>query len=251
MISEKDTEIFIKIAQSVRNDLLSNNEVNQSLAIAMIGTLAPKELTEVMTKDIEKIALSDTVRMPIFIRKKAVLCLLRIFRKYREMFNIDGWSRPISAMLEQKNLGFLSATVSLLHGVSTLNPHLNFEECTPRLITILQKLVLQRDCTPDYLYYKTPNPWLVVKLLKALQLFPPPENNNSMSVIREVLLKLVTKTEVTKNVNKNNTDHGILFEAINLIVHYRNALSSDLRNQAISLLGVFISVKEPNIRYKL
>lgn len=249
MVTEKDNEIFIKIAQSIRNDLLSNNEVNQSLALALIGTLAPKELAEVMAKDIEKIALSDSSRMPIFIRKKAALCLLRIYRKFREIFpSVDGWSRPIYTMLDQKNLGFISATVSLLNGVASITGNPIFEESTPKLIAILQKLVLQKDCSSDYLYYKTPNPWVIVKLLKTVQLFPPPENNNSLSVISDVLLKIVTKTEVTRNVNKNNTDHGILFEAMNLIVHYRNSLHSDLKNQAISLLGVFISVREPNIR---
>ena len=249
MVTERDTDIFTKVAQSIRNDLVGNNEVNQSMAIAMIGTLAPKELIDVMAKDLEKMALSDTLRMPIFIRKKAVLCLLRIFRKYKEMFpSTDGWGRSIYTMLDQKNLGFLSSTVSLLSGVATLTGSVIFEECVPKLIAILQKLVLQKDCSPDYLYYKTPNPWLSVKIIKALQLFPSPEGSNFISIISDVLLKILTKTEVTRNVNKNNTDHGILFEAINLIVHYRNALHSDLKSQATSLLGVFISVREPNIR---
>jgi len=250
MATERDAEIFMKVAQSIRNDLLSNNEVNQSLALSTIGTLAPKELIDVMSKDIEKIALSDTVRMPIFIRKKAVLCLLRIFRKYREQYpNTEGWSKAIYTMLDQKNLGFLSSTVSLMSGVATLAPNPGFEESVPKLIAILQKLILQRDCPPDYQYYKTPNPWVVVKILKALQLFPPPHSGNFLSMISDVLLKVITKTEVTRNINKNNTEHGILFECINLIVHYRNALHSDLKNQALSLLGVFVSVREPNIRY--
>ena len=36
----------------------------------------------------------------------------------------------------------------------------------------------------------------------------------------EALKKIIKKTEVTKSVNKNNADHGILFEATNLIIHY-------------------------------
>ena len=34
---------------------------------------------------------------------------------------------------------------------------------------------------------------------------------------------IINKTEVTKNVNKNNSDHSILFEAINLVIHYKNS----------------------------
>jgi AP-2 complex subunit alpha len=50
-------------------------------------------------------------------------------------------------------------------------------------------------------------------------------------------------------VNKNNSDHAILFEAINLIIHYKNAAYEVLRKDIVTLLGRFIEVKEPNIRY--
>ena len=53
---------------------------------------------------------------------------------------------------------------------------------------------------------------------------------------------------MTTNVNKNNTDHGILFEAINVIIAYGELLPERLRNEAITLLGIFITVREPNIR---
>lgn len=60
---------------------------------------------------------------------------------------------------------------------------------------------------------------------------------------------MINKTEVTKNVNKNNSDHSILFEAINLVIHYKNSAYEVLRKDIVTLLGKFISVKEPNIRY--
>ena len=62
-------------------------------------------------------------------------------------------------------------------------------------------------------------------------------------------MEIINKTEVTKNVNKNNSDHSILFEAINLVIHYKSAAFEVLRKDIVSLLGKFISVKEPNIRY--
>eukprot|EP01017_Pseudomicrothorax_dubius_P025065 TRINITY_DN2672_c0_g2_i1.p1 TRINITY_DN2672_c0_g2~~TRINITY_DN2672_c0_g2_i1.p1 ORF type:complete len:717 (+),score=215.11 TRINITY_DN2672_c0_g2_i1:67-2217(+) len=98
-------------------------------------------------------------------------------------------------------------------------------------------------------YYGTPNPWLQVKCLRALQQFPPPEDRSAVGNLSEVLTYILKHTEVTKSVNKNNADHGILFEAVNVIIHYSTVLESDLRTQALTLLGVFISVKEPNIRY--
>lgn len=62
-------------------------------------------------------------------------------------------------------------------------------------------------------------------------------------------MEIINKTEVTKNVNKNNSDHSILFEAINLVIHYKNSAYDTLRKDIVTLLGKFISVKEPNIRY--
>jgi len=70
--------------------------------------------------------------------------------------------------------------------------------------------------------------------LKILQLFPPPDEKSSdLTKINEILLDIINKTEVTKNVNKNNSDHSILFEAINLIIHYKNAAFEVLRKDIV------------------
>lgn len=65
--------------------------------------------------------------------------------------------------------------------------------------------------------------------------------------VSEVLQRIVTGTDVTKNVNKNNVTHAVLFEAINLVIHLGN--TTDLLPQACGLLGRFISIREANIRY--
>ena len=38
-------------------------------------------------------------------------------------------------------------------------------------------------------------------------------------MLQEVLQRIVSGTDVTKNVNKNNATHAVLFEAINLSIH--------------------------------
>lgn len=54
-------------------------------------------------------------------------------------------------------------------------------------------------------------------------------------------------TEVAKNINKNNAQHAIVFEAVALAL----ALEADaeLLAASVALLGKFISVREPNIKY--
>lgn len=49
--------------------------------------------------------------------------------------------------------------------------------------------------------------------------------------------------------NKNNSDHSILFEAINLAIIYEHHVPRQTRVETVKLLAKFIGVKEPNIRY--
>lgn len=68
-------------------------------------------------------------------------------------------------------------------------------------------------------------------------MFPPPENKVQLQAINDIMMRILTKTEVTKNVNKNNSDHSILFEVFNLIIHYGEASYEVLREDTIKLLG--------------
>lgn len=89
-----------------------------------------------------------------------------------------------------------------------------------------------------------------MKLLRLLTYFPAPApNSESFKQLNECLTRIIKKTEVTKSVNKNNADHGILFEAANLVISYGGTMGSELKHDILKLLGIFISVKEPNLRY--
>ena len=58
---------------------------------------------------------------------------------------------------------------------------------------------------------------------------------------------ILTGTDMVKNFNKNNALHAILFEAINLVTSMDYA--HELLNPCVELLGKFLTMKEPNIRY--
>lgn len=110
----------------------------------------------------------------------------------------------------------------------------------------------------EYLYYRTPSPWLQIKVLKFLQLYPQALNQGNengkdadqhISQLTNVVSKILTETDVSDSINKSNADHAILFEAVNLIVTWGSTGPAQLRDGAMKLLGKFISVREPNIRY--
>jgi AP-2 complex subunit alpha len=119
-------------------------------------------------------------------------------------------------------------------------------------------LVLKKACAREYLYYRTPSPWLQIKLLKFLQLYPQTimagaaeggEAQAHIAQLTSVVSKILTETDVSDSINKSNADHAILFESVNLIVTWGATGPASLREGAMKLLGKFISVREPNIRY--
>jgi len=73
---------------------MSSSEVNQSLALAMTGAVAPKDLVDELCTEVQKMALHES-RSSMFIKKKACLCLLRMLRKFREKFSPLEWVNPI------------------------------------------------------------------------------------------------------------------------------------------------------------
>ena len=98
----------------------------------------------------------------------------------------------------------------------------------------------------------TPCPWLQVKILQILQFFPANTffRLNLLHKVDQLVKKIFTEVTITKNVNKNNADHSILFEAINLVLSFGELSSANLRKESVALLAKFISsAGNPNIKY--
>lgn len=51
------------------------------------------------------------------------------------------------------SLGFLSSVTAVVIGLSQFMDLAPFEAITPKVIRMLEKLVISRDCPKDYLYY--------------------------------------------------------------------------------------------------
>ncbi|KAL5063156.1 hypothetical protein RYX36_024893 [Vicia faba] len=83
--------------------------------------------------------------------------------------------------------------------------------------------------------------------MRALQYFPTIEDLNTRRSLFEVLQRILMGTDVVKNVNKNNASHAVLFKALALVMHLD--AEKEMMSQCVALLGKFIAVREPNIRY--
>ena len=248
LLSEKSPELQL-IVSAVRMDLMSGDEINQALALATIGNMVGPFLTNELSGEILSLITSNNYRTSPEILKKALAVLIPMFRCNPALVEPDAWAERFATFLDSRSPGVVLAASGLLTTVMAVHGAERYHRCLPVVIRALHRLAVFREITNDYLYYGTPSPWLHIKLLKLLQQFPPPQDQRLMEELQEAMMRIFNQTEVTKNVNKNNADHGILFEALHVVISYKAQASVELRSQCSALVGRFISVKEPNIRY--
>ncbi|XP_076887222.1 AP-2 complex subunit alpha-2-like [Bidens hawaiensis] len=236
---------FLRLAiNTVRNDIIGRNETFQCLALTLVGNIGGREFAESLAPDVQKLLISSSCR-PL-VKKKAALCLLRLFRKNPDVVNVDGWSDRMAQLLDERNLGVLTSSMSLFVSLVS-NNHEAYWSCLPKCVKVLERLARNQDVPQEYTYYGIPSPWLQVKTMRALQYFPTIEDPNTRRALFEVLQRILMGTDVVKNVNKNNASHAVLFEALALVMHLD--AEKEMMSQCVALLGKFIAVREPNIRY--
>ena len=256
-------ELMTLVVNSMRNDLIGQLIHGQTLALAAVSNIGGNDLAEALAGDVQRLILGtmetkqynnvavsaeEEVRNKSLVCKKAVLCLLRLYRTNPDCLQADDWMKRLARLLEDRDLGVVTSVMSLLLGLASSNPPF-FEPLVPYVISILNRLVVTRSCSADYLYYRTPCPWLQVKCLRLLQYYKMPAEKTQAELLNEVLGNILIKTEVSESQNKSNADHSVLFEAINLVINYASDAASYLKDQVCTLLGRFIAVKDPNIRY--
>ncbi|XP_078429470.1 AP-2 complex subunit alpha-1-like [Wolffia australiana] len=243
-ILNENHDFLRMVINTVRNDIIGRNETFQCLALTMVGNIGGREFAESLAPDVQRLLISSSCR-PL-VRKKAALCLLRLYRKNPDVVNIEGWSDRMAQLLDERDFGVLTSVMSLFVSLVSNNNEA-YWNCLPKCVKILERLTRNQDIPQDYTYYGIPSPWLQVKTMRALQYFPAIEDPNTRRSLFEVLQRILMGTEVVKNVNKNNASHAVLFEALALVMHLD--AEKEMMSQCVALLGKFIAVREPNIRY--
>lgn len=153
--------------------------------------------------------ISFTRTSPTFVRKKAALTLLRLYRKHPEVIPAAEWALRIVALMDDMDLVRLLSHLDISDLVSDLVRsgcgHLCYksrndacprsprcicrmlpeggrpaEQSTEQSCAIIgtssigiEQLVVEHEYMATYAYYKVPSPWLQVKLLRLLQYYPP------------------------------------------------------------------------------
>ncbi|GAA6059163.1 hypothetical protein JCM10212_005508 [Sporobolomyces blumeae] len=245
LLMHENSEIVRLVVNSIRKDLDDMNETTNCLALHAIANIGGADMAEALAPDVHRLLISPTSRS--FVKKKAALTLLRLYRKHPDVIPAAEWALRIVSILDDSNLGVALAVASLVLTLAQDNLEA-YAVCYQKAVSRLSKIVLKNEFSSDYVYYKIPIPWLQVKLLRLLQYYPPSDDPTFRQLLHNVLERILKNSGDThKNVQQNNAQNAVLFEAINLAIHLDT--ESTIVQSAAHLLGRFIMSKETNVRY--
>ncbi|KAI5462244.1 adaptin N terminal region-domain-containing protein [Mariannaea sp. PMI_226] len=237
-------ELLHLVVNSIRKDLLDHNELFNCLALHAIANVGSREMGEALNGEVHRLLISPASKS--FVKKKAALTLLRLYRKHPDIVSPQ-WAERIIHLMDDSDLGVALSVTSLVMALAQDNLE-QYKGAYAKAAARLKRILIDGEYTTDYLYYKVPCPWLQVKLLRLLQYFPPADDTHVREMIRESLQKILNLAmESSKNVQQNNAQNAVLFEAINLIIHLDT--EHGLMKQISSRLGRFIQSRETNVRY--
>ncbi len=106
-----------------------------------------------------------------FVKKKAALTLLRLYRKHPDIVSPQ-WAERIIHLMDDTDLGVALSVTSLVMTLAQDNLE-QYKGAYTKAAARLKRIIIDGEYTTDYLYYKVPCPWLQVKLLRLLQYFAP------------------------------------------------------------------------------
>jgi AP-2 complex subunit alpha len=109
MITEAH-ELAPLVVNSIRKDLDDPDENFNCLAIHAATNIASKELCEILIQDIYKLFASSATTPKI--KKKAGLCLLRLYRKFPDLVPAEAWAASLVSAIDDRNLVCTGSSIS-------------------------------------------------------------------------------------------------------------------------------------------
>eukprot|EP00741_Cyanophora_paradoxa_P019859 tig00000217_g19167.t1 len=236
LLLDERQEVLMLVTNSLKNDLNHPNQYIAGLALTALGNISSQEMARDLAPEVEKLLGSSNP----YLRKKAALCAIRVFRKVPEL--IDNFLERLPSLLNDRNHAVLGTGVSMVLEVCQANPGAiaPLRKLVPNLVRILKNLVLS-GYEPEHDVAGICDPFLQVKLLLLLQTLGKgdAEASDQMS---DILAQVATNTETSKNAG-----NAILYQCVQTIMGIES--ESGLRVLAINILGRFLLNRDNNIRY--
>lgn len=78
------------------------NEINNCLALHAIANIGGREMAESLAVDVHRLLISPTSKS--FVKKKAALTLLRLYRKHPDVIPVTDWAERIIGLMDEYDL---------------------------------------------------------------------------------------------------------------------------------------------------
>eukprot|EP00127_Corallochytrium_limacisporum_P005621 Clim_evm20s209 gene=Clim_evmTU20s209 len=242
MVNEND-EMARLLVEAIRHDLTSIQDFHVGLALNAIGNIAGKEMADELAGDVLKRLVANDAKVDV--KKKAALALLRLYRKSPECFPESEWNDRIIKLIDDSDSAVCQSVVTLISVLALENP-VQYAIAVPKIVARLNRMVTTANHGPHF-YYDVNAPWLQVRMLRFLQIYPVPKEDSVRSALIQTLNRIIAKTEMTRVTQHNNARNAILFECVQLISYYEE--ETELVLQAVNLLGRYLHPKETNLKY--
>lgn len=222
-------------------------------AVVLAGTPDFTYLNELI-EEMVSIAISPVNE--VILKKKAVNCLKVLLHINPQiLLENSNWIPRLLNLLDSNNdLSIILNAVSVVEAVVKLNPKLS-GNIIPSITTTLYNILINNECAEEFYYYNNPYPWLVIKLLKLLEIcfllnknliFQIDDQNlNRLRVI--ISTSIANASKPIQGLPNRNIQSSILFQSVSLAI-FLNA-SNDSIKGAIKALVNLLTSNDTNTRY--
>jgi AP-2 complex subunit alpha len=136
LLNERNDLINL-VVNSIRRDLVEvNNELWNCMALHAIANVGGREMGEALGGDVYRLLISPTSKS--FVKKKAALTLLRLYRKHPAILQPE-WADRILSLLDDADMG---VTLSVTHLVLALLQDYpeDYRGCYPKAVRRLKQV---------------------------------------------------------------------------------------------------------------
>ena len=123
----ENSDFLRLVVNSIRKDLDANNEIDNCLALHAIANVGGSEMAEALVEDVHRLLISPYVpclfwgdslttqwfnsTSQSFVKKKAALTLLRLYRKHPEVIPAAEWALRIVSIMDDHDLVIILAII--------------------------------------------------------------------------------------------------------------------------------------------
>ncbi len=229
----QDTDVVLLTTNTLKKEL--RGAVGPGMNGVYEAGLAINCLSNIVTADLARDLLSDVTSLTVhpqpYLRKKAILCLLKIFMKYPQGLRLT-FSKLQDSLLKDINPSVTSCAVNVITELSDKNPK-NYLVLAPSFFALLTT---------------SSNNWMLIKVVKLLGSLVPEEPR----LARKLLDPLA-------NIVQNTQAKSLLYEAvytITLCLPYCQKSDGSMPSNVPSIVSLcaqtlksFIQEPDQNLKY--